>query len=177
MIFDMHIAKIDKAEIVKLFSNYPKDSYDYNYIFNDCIPYYDKNNFWVTSPAVLFDNEAKVGSICFYVYDMYKDLTYLDIKRIMTTTENRGKGYGTTLLDTIINHSLQNDVKYIRMFCNPDSVDFYRKNGYHFHGETKTGYTFVFQPIAEFERDVERGYLEQEFIHHQIKKYNGFIYS
>jgi len=71
---------------------------------------------------------------------------------------------------------LENDVKYIRMFCDPDSIDFYRKNGYYFHGETDEGYAFVFQPIAEFERSAETVELEQEFIHHQLKKYNGCIY-
>lgn len=176
MTFNMYIEEVNKDKIIELFSNFSKNTFEYQYIFEDCVPYYDKNNYWDTKPIILFD-EGEVSSICFYRYDNYKSLKYLDIKRIMTVTDKRGQGHGTILLNTIKVNALQSNIKYIRMFCNFDSLDFYKKNGYYFHGETDNGYAFVFQPLVEFSKTDEVYELEKKFIKEQLEKYNGHMYN
>jgi GNAT superfamily N-acetyltransferase len=182
MIFNMDFYTIPKYSIINLFKDYPKDSFEYNYIFNDCIPYFDTHNYWSKNlPIGVYEdvedtNDMEIVGVCFFILDDYKGLKYLDIKRIMTCTKFRGEGYGSKLYQAICNHALYSDVKYIRMFCAPEAKDFYKYMGCKFHGECENGYSFVFQPIREFTRNADTLILEKEFIDSQIKKYNGKKY-
>ena len=176
----MYIKSVNKQKIIELFHTYPKDSFEYDYIFNDCIPYYDKNYYWNNRrerPTALFDDNDEVSSLCFWIVDTYKHLKFVDIKRIFTVESKRGKGYGTILLKNIRNVAGHSGAKYIRMFCNPDSINFYSSLGYNYHGETSEGYKFVFQPLKDFQRDETTLLTEKEYIEQQIKKYNGIIYT
>lgn len=178
----MDFYTLPKHAVVNHFKNYPKDSFEYDYIFNDCIPYFDKNNYWQSFiPMGIYDdvpntNDVELVGICFYTIDTYKKLKYLDIKRIMTIQKHTRKGYGKSLYLAVNKHGLCCDAKYIRMFCNPDTTEFYKSLGCKFHGECQNGYTFVFQPIEEFNRSAETISMENKFIDSQIKKYNGKKY-
>ena len=178
----MQYYTVPKYAVVNAFKNYPVDSFEYEYIFKDCIPYFDKNNYWQSHlPLGIYEevdqtNDLELLGICFFTIDEYKGLKYLDIKRIMTVTKCRGEGYGAKLYNAACVHGLYNNAKYIRMFCAPEAIDFYKAMNCKFHGECENGYSFVFQPIKEFTRDAETISLEKEFIDSQIKKYNGKRY-
>lgn len=180
MIFNMHITGVNKQKIIELFHTFPKNSFEYDYIFNDCIPYFDKNYYWNNrreKPTVLFDDKNEVSSVCFWIIDSYKNIKFVDIKRIFTVETKRGKGYASVLLKNVCNVGGLSGAKYIRMFCNPDSTNFYSSLGYNFHGETDEGYKFVFQPLKPYQRDNETLVNEREYIEQQIKKYNGIVYT
>lgn len=178
----MDFYTIPKYAVINAFKQYPMDSFEYDYIFNDCVPYFDKNNYWQSHlPIGIYDdvegtNDVELVGICFFIIDSYKDIKYLDIKRIMTSTKHRGQGYGSKLYNAVCIHALYSDAKYIRMFCAPEAKDFYKYIGCKFHGECESGYSFVFQPIKHFNRNAETLALENEFIDSQIKKYNGKRY-
>lgn len=182
MIFNMDFYTVPKYAVINIFKDYPKDSFEYDYIFNDCIPYFDKHNYWQSfSPIGIYEdvcgtNDVELVGVCFFIIDEYKRLKYIDIKRIMTVVKHRGQGYGEKLYNAICNHGIYSNAKYIRMFCSPEANGFYKALGCKFHGECENGYSFVFQPIKYFNRDAETLALEKEFIECQIKKYNGKMY-
>lgn len=182
MIFNMNFYTVPKYAVTNIFKDYPKDSFEYDYIFNDCIPYFDKHNYWQSFlPIGIYEdvyetNDVELVGICFFIIDEYKKLKYIDIKRIMTVVKYRGKGYGEKLYNAICNHGIYSNSKYIRMFCSPEANGFYKALGCKFHGECENGYSFVFEPIKHFNRDAETLLLEKEFIEYQIMKYNGKMY-
>ncbi len=164
----MDFYTVPKYAVINAFKQYPIDSFEYDYIFNDCVPYFDKNNYWQSHlPIGIYDdvegtNDVELVGICFFIIDSYKDIKYLDIKRIMTSTKHRGQGYGSKLYNAVCNHGLYSNAKYIRMFCAPEAKDFYKYIGCKFHGECENGYSFVFQPIKHFNRNAETLALENE---------------
>ena len=185
----MYIQNLNKPLITKLFNNYHTDSFEYNYVFNDCIPYFDKNYYWsnrVLSPVKgLFDDNNEVCSVCFRIHDSYNSIEFVDIKRIFTVESKRRNGYAEILLKHISTLDMIKDgtnVKYIRMFCSPESVDFYSSMGYKFHGETADGYKLVFQPLihpnlTDYVQDAQTLVDEKAYIEEQITKFNGIIYN
>ena len=174
----MYILSHNRDFIVNHFNAFEMDSFEKRYVLDDCVPYFDSNQYWDNNlPVGLYDEKDNLCGMCFFIVNNYKGLKFLDIKRIFTFSNCRNLGYGTALLNFVRGLFKYSDVKYIRMFCNLESKGFYSKAGYNFHGEIAGGYLFVFQPLLKFDRDDNTLQIEKEYIVQQIEKYNGVIYK
>lgn len=163
---------LSREDIVKHFEFFDKNSFEFNYIFNDCLPYMDKHNYWTKHyPLGLFDNGV-LKSICFFIYNEYNTIKFVDIKRFMTISTERNKGYASQLFYEIVNQARVDRLHYIRLFSNPETVNFYKNHGVKFYGKCEHGYSFGLLYLLQWRHSVDIND-EQEFINHELTSHNG----
>ena len=87
---------------------------------------------------------------------------YCVLRHLVTLEEFRGQGIGTSLMEMMYAEMRKREYRIVRFFADIPSVGFYEKNGYHWHGKSKTGLSFTYTDVETMKlvpvipRDVKR---------------------
>ena len=173
MTSDTYTTRLNRLRYLEVTQDLPKP--DLEYALDDCLPYADSKGIWGEQlPVALMSTEDKLLGLCIFVIRDFKSFRYLDIKRIFTVSNRRKQGYGKLLYSNVTNYAKTQNCEYIRMFCNPDSLPFYRSCNCRFLGKDNGGYSFVFQHLFR-DVDVFSNTDTNEFVNQQINLYSGYI--
>lgn len=87
---------------------------------------------------------------------------YCVLRHLVTLEEYRGQGVGTQLMKMMYQEIRRREYRIVRFFADIPSVGFYEKQGYHWHGKSKTGLSFTYTDIETMQlvpvisRDLKR---------------------
>jgi len=102
---------------------------------------WNKEGNWTNKNAFVLDHRQQ--GYVFYTFTT-REPRHCTIRHLFVLEEHRKKGIGRLLIEDISKHMFFEGVNRFRFFCNKPAIEFYKKLGFSFLGESKQGLPFVY---------------------------------
>tara|TARA_R110002050_G_scaffold233778_1_gene369691 strand:- start:690 stop:1229 length:540 start_codon:yes stop_codon:yes gene_type:complete len=96
-----------------------------------------------TSAALVLDN---LGFM--FITFTKRQPRHCTLRHFFVLEEARGKGIGAAMMELLEKHIISKGVRYLRFFANKPSIGFYERQGYAWHGMSKTGLPFTYWDVT-----------------------------